>query len=131
MNQHESLGDSLRHLASDLGDLFRAELALFKRETATQLRGLAAAGIWMAGAAVLGLAFLGAFTALLIIALGLALPLWASALIVTLFYGIGAAGLLAAAIAKFREATPLDFDQTARSVKEDIAWIKSGMNSAK
>src|SRR5579872_3305578 len=112
MNQHESLGDSLKHLARDLGDLFRAELHLFKRETAAQLRGVAAAGIWMAGAAVLGLAFLGAFTALLIIALGLALPLWAAALIVTLFYGVGAAGLLAAALAKFREATPIDFDQT-------------------
>jgi hypothetical protein len=131
MNQHESLGESLRHLAGDLGDLFRAELALFKRETVTQVRGLAAAGIWMAGAAVMGLAFLGAFTALLIIALGLALPLWAAALIVTMFWGIGAAGLLAAAVVKFREATPIDFDQTARSVKEDITWIKSGMSPAK
>lgn len=131
MNQHESLGESLHHLGRDLGDLFRAELALFKRETATQLRGLAMAGIWLGAAAVLGLAFLGAFTALLIVALGLALPLWAAALIVTMFYGIGAAGLLAAAIAKFREARPIDFDQTARSVKEDIAWIKSGMNPAK
>src|SRR5581483_7464011 len=131
MTEHESLGEALRHLARDLGDLFRAELMLFKREAITQVRGLAAAGIWMAGAAVLGLAFLGAFTALLIIALGLALPMWAAALIVTMFYGIGAAGLLAAALAKFREATPIEFDQTARSVKEDIAWIKSGMNSAK
>lgn len=131
MNQHESLGESLHHLGRDLGDLFRAELALFKRETATQLRGLAMAGIWLGAAAVLGLAFLGAFTALLIVALGLALQLWAAALIVTMFYGIGAAGLLAAAIAKFREARPIDFDQTARSVKEDIAWIKSGMNPAK
>lgn len=69
-------------------------------------------------------------TALLIIALGLALPLWAAALIVTMFWGIGAAVLLAAAITKLRE-TPIDFDQTARSVKEDIAWIKSGMNTAK
>lgn len=131
MNQHESLGESLKHLARDLGDLFRAELQLFKRETAAQVRGLAMAGIWLGAAAVLGLAFLGALTALLIIALGLALPLWAAALIVTMFYGIGAAGLLAAALAKFREATPIDFDKTARSVKEDIAWIKSGMNSAK
>jgi len=131
MNQHESLGESLRHLTRDLGDLFRAELMLFKREAMTQVRGLAAAGIWMAASAVLGLAFLGALTALLIIALGLALPLWAAALIVTMFWGIGAAGLLAAALVKFRQTTPLDFDQTARSVKEDIAWIKSGMSSAK
>lgn len=131
MNQHESLGDSLRHLARDLGDLFRAELALFKRETMTQVRGLAVAGIWMAASAVLGLAFLGALTALLIIALGLALPLWAAALIVTMFWGIGSAGLLAAALVKFKQATPIDFDQTTRSVKEDIAWIKSGMSSAK
>lgn len=131
MNQHDSLPDALKNLGRDLGDLFRAELHLFKREAVAQARGLIAAGIWLASAGVMGLAFLGAFTALVIIALALAVPLWLAALIVTIAWGIGAVTLLGAAIVQFRNAMPIEFDQTARSVKEDISWIKSGMNPTK
>jgi hypothetical protein len=38
--------------------------------------------------------------------------------------------MLAAAKIKLDSALPIEF-QTARSVKEDIEWIKSGMKSAK
>ena len=131
MNDHQSLGESLHRLGEDLGDLVRAELALFKKEAAEQLSQVAAAGVWIGGAAVFGLAALGAFTALLMIALGLVLPLWLSALIVTALWGFLAIGLATAAIAQLRAALPLKFDKTTRNVKEDIEWIKSGAKSAK
>ncbi len=129
--ERESLGDSLHHLAEDLGDLFRAELALFKKEATEQLGGLAVAGVWIAGGAVMGLAFLGALTALLIIALSLAMAPWLAALVVTALWGFAAAALISAAIAKLRTTLPLEFDKTTRSVKEDVEWIKSGMKSAR
>ena len=127
----ESLAQSVQHLGQDLSDLFRAELALFKKEAMQEMRGLAAAGIWLAAGAVMGLAALGAFTAFCIIALSLALAPWLSALIITVMWGFGAGSLLAAAIVKLRSTLPIEFKETTRSVKEDIEWIKSGAKSAK
>ncbi len=129
--QRESMSDALRHLGKDLSDLFRAELALFKQEAAQQMRGLLTAGVWVASAAVMGLAFLGALTAFLIMALSLVLQPWLAALVVTLAWGLAAGSLLAAALIKLKSTLPLEFDQTTRSVKEDVEWIKSGIKSAK
>lgn len=130
MNERESLGDSLKHLGQDLGDLFRAELAQFKQEATIEMRKLAVVGIWLAGAAVMGLAFLGAFTAFAIIVLTLVFQPWLAALIITVAWGFIAVSLLAAAKTKLDSALPIEI-QTTRSVKEDIEWIKSGIKSAK
>jgi hypothetical protein len=130
MNERESFADSIKHLAQDLGDLFRAELALFKREATTEARKFAVVGIWVAGAAVMGLAFLGAFTAFAIMVLTLVFQPWLAALIVTIAWGFLAISMLAAAKMKLDSALPIELE-TTRSVKEDIEWIKSGMKSAK
>jgi membrane protein len=130
MNERESLGDSLKHLGADLGDLFRAELAQFKREVTVEGRKLAVVGIWLAGAAVMGLAFLGAFTAFAIMVLTLVLQPWIAALVVTVAWGFIAISMLAAAKMKLDSALPIEIE-TTRSVKEDIEWIKSGIKSAK
>lgn len=130
MNQHESLGDSLKHLGEDLGNLFRAELAQFKREAVDEGRKLAIVGVWLAGAAVMGLAFLGAFTAFAIMVLTLVFQPWLAALIITVAWGFIAASMLAAAKMKLDSALPIQLE-TTRSVKEDIEWIKSGIKSAK
>ncbi len=128
MNERESLGDSLRHLGADLGDLFRAELAQFKREATTEARKFAIVGIWLAGAAVMGLAFLGAFTAFAIIVLTLVFQPWLAALIITIAWGFAAVSMLAAAKIKLDSAMPIQLE-TPRSVKEDIEWIKTGIKS--
>lgn len=130
MNEHGSLGESLRQLGQDLGDLFRAELAQFKREATTEGRKLAVVGIWLAGAAVMGLLFLGAFTAFAIMVLTLVFAPWLAALIVTVAWGCAAISMLAAAKMKLDSALPIEFE-TARSVKEDIEWIKTGIRSPK
>jgi hypothetical protein len=130
MNERESMGEALKNLGADLGDLFRAELAQFKREATGEVRKLAVAGIWLAGAAVMGFAFLGAFTAFAIIALTLVFQAWLAALIITVAWGFAAVSMLAAAKMKLDSALPIELE-TARSVKEDIEWIKSGMKSAK
>lgn len=130
MNERESMGESLKHLGEDLGDLFRAELAQFKREATNEGRKLAIVGIWLAGGAVMGLAFLGAFTAFAIIVLSLVFQPWLAALIVTVVWGFAAIAMLAAAKMKLDSALPIELE-TTRSVKEDLEWIKSGIKSAK
>ncbi|HET9095400.1 MAG TPA: phage holin family protein [Candidatus Baltobacteraceae bacterium] len=130
MNERESMGDSLKHLGQDLGDLFRAELAQFKREATGEMRKLAIVGVWLAGAAVMGLAFLGAFTAFAIMVLTLVFQPWLAALIITVAWGFAAISMLAAAKIKLDSALPIELE-TTRSVKEDIEWIKSGIKSAK
>lgn len=131
MTSGESLGDALSHLVRDLGDLFRAELALFKRELIDQLIPLGTGAVWLAAAAIMGLATLGAFTAFFIIVLTLVFQPWLAALIVTCLWGFAAAGLLSAGLVKIKSATPIEFDETTRSVKEDVEWIKSGMKQNK
>ncbi len=126
-----SMADALRNLGKDLGDLFRAELAIFKQEASQQMQGLAIAGVWVAAGAVMGLAFLGAFTAFLIVVLSLVLAPWLAALVITIAWGFAALSLIAAAAIKLKSMLPLEFDKTTRSVKEDVAWIKSGIESAK
>ncbi|HKU67431.1 MAG TPA: phage holin family protein [Candidatus Baltobacteraceae bacterium] len=130
MNERESLAESIKHLGADLGDLVRAELAQFKRELTTEGRKLAVAGIWLAGAAVMGLAFLGVFTAFAVIVLTLVFQPWLAALIITVAWGFVAISMLAAAKMKLNSALPIELE-TTRSVKEDIEWIKSGIKSAK
>lgn len=130
MSEREGLGESLHHLGQDLGDLFRAELAQFKREAVTEGRKLAVAGIWLAGAAVMGLAFLGVFTAFAVMVLSLVFQPWLAALIITVAWGFIAVSMLAAAKMKLDSALPIELE-TTRSVKEDIEWIKSGIKSAK
>jgi Flp pilus assembly protein TadB len=126
-----SIKESVDNLSQDLGELFRAELDLFKREAKQELRGVVVAGIWLGAGALVGLAALVAITALAIVVLQLALPPWLATLIVTAALAFVAVSLLAAARIKFQSALPLHFDQTTRSVKEDIEWIKSGTRSAK
>ena len=129
--RHEPIGEALSRLANDLGHLFRAELRLFRREATDQVRGLGTVAALAGGGLVAGLLCLGAFTALLIVALAQAMPWWAAALIVTLLYGAVTAVLGAAAAHKYHELTPIGFDRTTRSVKEDVAWIKSDLSTPK
>jgi hypothetical protein len=130
MNEREGLGESLHSLGEDLGRLFRAELAQFKSEVTGEARKLAVAGIWLAGAAVMGLAFLGVFTAFAVIVLTLVFAPWVAALIITVAWGFIALSMLAAAKMKLDSALPIELE-TTRSVKEDLEWIKTGIKSAK
>ena len=77
------------------------------------------------GAGVAGLLTLGAFTAFLIIVLGLAIPAWASALLVTILWGAIAAVLAFQGRNKMREMGKPVPEKTVETVKEDVQWLKS------
>jgi uncharacterized membrane protein YqjE len=123
------VGELVKDLASQTSTLVRQELKLAQAEV-TEKGKLAGKGAGMlAGAAVAALLMLGALTALLIIALDGALPLWLSALIVTVLWGAVAGALAVAGRSALQAATP-PAPQTVETVKEDIEWAKHPTRSA-
>ena len=75
------------------------------------------------GAAVVGLAALGALTAFFILALDGAIPNWLAALIVALVYAAIAAGLYFAGRERVKEAGPPVPERTAESIRQDVEEV--------
>ena len=128
--QDRGLGELVKDLASQTSTLVRQEIQLAQAEV-TQRGKLAGKGAGMlAGGAVAGLLGLGAFTALLVVALDGALPLWLAALIVTVLWLVVAGVLAQAGKQALKDSTP-PAPQTVETVKEDIQWAKTQTGSAK
>jgi uncharacterized membrane protein YqjE len=124
------LGELVKDLATQTSTLVRQEIQLAQAEV-TQRGKVAGKGAGMlAGGAVAALLGLGALTALLIIALDAALPLWLAALIVTVLW-LALAGILASAGKKALQKSTPPAPQTVETVKEDIQWAKTQTGSAK
>ena len=121
--EERSLGDLFGELTQDLSTLMRQEVMLAK----TELRQKASAmgkdvGLLAAGGAIAYAGFL-VILAGVVLALGLVLPWWASALIV---------GVVVAAIGYFLirkgqtalKQADLTPKQTIETLKEDQQWVK-------
>jgi uncharacterized membrane protein YqjE len=129
--QEQPVGELLKRLSQQVSALTRQEVELAKAELAVKARAMGRVGGLFGAAALLGLCALGAFTALLILALDEAIPAWAAALIVTVV--MAAIGGLLALIGKQRleEAeTPVP-TETIESTKEDIKWAKTQLQSGR
>jgi uncharacterized membrane protein YqjE len=126
----KALGSLLRDLSQQTATLVRQEIELAKAEVREQVKKAALGGGMFVGAAVMGLATLGALTALLIIVLSLVLPAWLAALIVTVIYAAVAAGFAMQGRAKMRQAAPPVPEQTMETIKEDVQWVKDRKRSA-
>jgi uncharacterized membrane protein YqjE len=124
-----SAGDLTKKLSQDVADLVRKEAELAKAEMVAKARRLGAGAGLVGAAAVLGLLMLGTLTAAAVLALATTLEAWLSALIVAAVLAILAAtvGVLGAKL--MRRAAPPAPTETAESVKEDIAWIKTHAKS--
>ena len=130
-NQHEGLAGSVKQLSEDLGILVRKELELARQELSEKAKRAGAGAGMLSASAVTGLLTLGSLTALLIIAIALALPLWLSALIVTVMWGAITGILALTGKNKLQEAGPLVPEQTIQSVKEDVKWAQNAAKSPK
>jgi uncharacterized membrane protein YqjE len=121
----ESLPQLLRQLADQTTTLVRQEIDLAKVELTQKVQAAQAGAVMLGVAGVCALGALGAFTACVILALALVLPAWAAAIIVCVVYAVVA--LIAAQSAKHKlaGATPVVPEQTAQTVKDDIAWVKT------
>jgi uncharacterized membrane protein YqjE len=122
-------GELVKDLASQTSTLVRQEIRLAQAEV-TEKGKVAGKGLGMlAGAAVAALLGLGALTTVLIVALDGALPLWLSALIITVLWLVIAAVLAGAGKKALQASTP-PAPQTVETVKEDIQWAKTRTGSA-
>ena len=123
------VGELLRQLAQETTTLVRQELELAKAEV-SQKGKKAGLGIGILGAAgVVALLALGALTAFLILALDGAMPAWLAALIVGLVYAAIAGVLALVGRERVQEVGKPIPEQTVETVKEDVEWAKTQMQS--
>lgn len=117
--------------ADDIKNLVRTELRSARDEMAEKAK-TAGAGAGMLSGSLIGALFtLGSLTALLIIALGLVMPLWGSALIVTVVWAIATAVLALTGKKKLQESAPFIPERTIENVKDDVEWAKDRVTSPK
>ena len=125
------VGELMKQLAQETSTLVRQEIELAKAEVAQKGRK-AGTGIGMVGAAgVVGLLAAGALTAFFILALDGLMPAWAAALVVAIVYAIIAGALYMMGREKVQEAGSPVPEQTVETLKEDVEWAKTQMQSDK
>ena len=118
-------GELVKDLSSQISTLVRKEVELAKAEM-TEKGKKAGLGIGMfGGAGLTGALTLGSLTAFLIAVLSLAIPVWASALIVTALWAAATAALALLGRRKVQEVGTPAPEKTVESVKEDVRWLKS------
>lgn len=120
----KSAAELVQQASEQLSQLVREELRLATAEMKEKGRRASRGGGLYGGAALVGVLALQALVATVIAALALALPVWASALIVTAVLAITAAVLAGQGRRETREAAPLTPERTTESVKADIKEIK-------
>jgi uncharacterized membrane protein YqjE len=119
-----SVGELVKRLTEDAGNLVRQEIQLAKTEM-TEKGKQAGKGAGMLGAAaVVGLLAAGVLTAFLVLVLDTFMPTWLAALIVGLVYLAIAAFLALRGKKALVENKPVP-EQTIETVKEDVEWLKS------
>jgi len=125
-----SIGELLKRLSEETATLVRQEMQLARAELVEKGKQAGKGAGLLGASTLLALGAFGALTAMLIALIALALPVWASALIVAIVYGIAAA--LAAANGKKKiEAAIPPVPQTTETLKEDARWVKTHSTSAK
>jgi uncharacterized membrane protein YqjE len=127
--RQQSLGELMKQLAEQTSRLVRNEVRLARAEMTEKAQAYGRAGAMLGAAAVIGLLAGFALTMFLIYLLQLALPLWASALIVTVVYGVIGVALALAGKKRLDEARLPVPEQTVESVKEDVQWLKTQIRS--
>ncbi len=117
---------SVKQFASDLTFLIRKEIESARDELTEKAKSAGIGAGMLSASAVCVLFTLASLTALVTIALSLALPLWAAALIVTVLWAAVAAVLGFAGKKKVQDAAPFVPEQTIANVKEDLEWARHG-----
>jgi uncharacterized membrane protein YqjE len=122
-------GELVKQLSSQVSTLVHQEVELAKAEAAEKGKKAGLGAGLFGGAGVAGLLALGSLTAFLIIVLALAIPAWASALLITLLW-VAIAGVLALqGRNKVREMGKPVPEKTVETVKEDVQWLKNRMKN--
>jgi tetrahydromethanopterin S-methyltransferase subunit C len=120
----EPVGELVQRASRQLSQLVREEMRLAQAEMTQKGKRFGVGGGLFGGAGLVGVVALQALAATVIAALALALPVWASALIVTGALAVIAAVLAVAGKQQIGKATPPVPEQTMDSVKADAAEIR-------
>jgi len=118
--QGDSFPGQLKRFAGDIALLVREDLQSARDEMVDKAKTAGIGAGMLSGSALTGLMTLFSLTALVIIALALAMPLWLAALIVTLLWAIATAVLALMGKQKIQQAGPPIPEQTIENVKEDL-----------
>ncbi len=129
--EHEGIAAAVKQLSEDVGILIRKELELARSEMMSKAKTAGVGAGMLSASAITGLLTLGSLTALLIIAISLALPTWLSALIVTALWAAVTAVLALSGKNRIQNAGPLVPEQTIQQVKEDVEWAQNGLKPGK
>lgn len=123
--RERGVGDLMKDLSGQVSTLARQEVELAKAELAEKGKKAGVGAGMFGGAAVAALCMLGSLTALLILAIAVAIPAWAAAFAVTVLWGAIAGGLALMGRTKLREMGKPVPEKTVETVKEDVQWLKS------
>ncbi|MCP3165871.1 phage holin family protein [Myxococcus qinghaiensis] len=109
--------------------LFRAELTLARAEVRSEARKAAAGGGMLAAGGLVLLLGAMALVAFLVIVLANVMPLWASALLVTVVLLAAGAGSAMVGVRRLKAVHAPH--KTIQTLKEDSQWASTTMRSAK
>jgi uncharacterized membrane protein YqjE len=118
-------GELVKQLSNQVSTLVRQEVELARAEAAEKGKKAGVGAGMLGGAGVAGLLTLGSLTAFLILVLALAIPAWASALLVTALWAAVAGVLALQGRNKLREMGKPVPEKTVETVKEDVQWLKN------
>ena len=127
----KSLAELLKDLSQELTGLLHEEIELAKAEVTTKGKGLGVAAGLLGSALVFVLHELGCLAVCAIAALSLAVPIWLAALIVAITLLAVAVVLGLMGKADVQHALPPIPEEAVESTKEDVAWLKTQVKSAK
>ncbi|MBV9277888.1 MAG: phage holin family protein [Candidatus Eremiobacteraeota bacterium] len=119
-NQGDSFPEQLKQFAGDIAVIVREDLRSAVDEMTEKAKTAGVGAGMLSGSALTALMTLFSLTALVMIALALAMPAWLAALIVTLLWAIATAALALMGKRKIQEAGPPIPQQTIENVKEDL-----------
>jgi uncharacterized membrane protein YqjE len=122
-----SIPELLQKLASETSLLVRQEIELARAELMRTAKEAARPATAFGVAAIFALGAFGALTALLIVAIAVALPAWAAALIVTVLYGVVAAVAVNSGRSTMRKVGSPVPKQTIETINEDVRAVRSGI----
>jgi uncharacterized membrane protein len=127
----KNLAELLNDLSQELAALMHQELDLAKAEVTAKGKRLGVGAGLLAGAAVVAFLGLGAVVVCLIAALSTALSVWLAALLVGVVLLATAGVLGVVGKTDIQRASPPVPQEAVESTKEDVAWLKTQVKSAK
>jgi uncharacterized membrane protein YqjE len=124
--ENEGMPTAAAQFASDVILLVRTEIDEARSEMAQKAKSAGVGAGMLSGSAIAAIFSLASLTALIMVALSLVLPLWASMLITTALWGAAAAILAMLGKKKVEDAAPFVPEQTIANIKEDVEWARGG-----